>query len=129
MQLTQNDSLFKSALLIWRAARTECSQSESARSLFTLYYAQVKKYDSVENISRRLKTTVTAKAEDNPAGGYASQQRQKASTWANSAGRGKRDLFTSNEDDDGASQQAMQGEALKKRLQQFTMDSNLGLMR
>ena len=56
------DSLFKCAQLTWRAAQTKCSQSESARSLLTLYCAQSKKDDSIEDIPRRLKNTVTAKA-------------------------------------------------------------------
>ncbi len=46
MQLSNNDSLFRRALLTCRAARTKCSQSESAHSLFTLYCAQVKKHPS-----------------------------------------------------------------------------------
>ena len=120
MQVTLYDSLFKCALLIWRAAQTKRSQSESARSLLTLYLHTTKK-DSM-SVTRGAFRDLQQNKENNPAGAEGSRQQHAAPKPANSSAKSKRDLFPINESDEEASQQEMQEKAPKKRLQQFTTD-------
>ena len=105
MHLTHdhNDSVLRCAVLVWRTARSKCSQSESARILLTLYCAQVKKEDEMLSSTFRgaLEKLQQQNEENNPAHGDGSQQ-QVAPKSFSYAGRHKQNLFQVVEDDERA---------------------------
>ena len=81
------------------------------------------KKDSM-SVTRGALRDLQQNKENNPAGADGSQQQHAAPKPANSSAKSKRDLFPINESDEEASQQEMQEEAPKKRLQQFTTSTD-----